>query len=138
MIDSGNCVSHLHDLILELGQEVVDNLVLLDGQRVKVDLLHAVDLAGLDQSTELGDGLPLLLLVLAATTTTATSTSSAAITASGSETTAARSSTISHCEGFLLFCAGGGGRQDVVCARARCCCWCWRYWNFLARVRWGG
>ena len=30
----------LHDLILELGQEEVDDLVLLDGQREQVDLLH--------------------------------------------------------------------------------------------------
>ena len=37
----------LHHLVLELGQELVHNLVLLDGQRVQVDLLHAVDLAGL-------------------------------------------------------------------------------------------
>lgn len=48
----------LHDLILELRQEEVDNLVLLDGQRVQVDLLHAGDLAGLDETAELGDGLP--------------------------------------------------------------------------------
>jgi hypothetical protein len=55
IIRRGFCCSHLHDLILELGQEVVDDLVLLDGQRVKVDLLHAVDLAGLDAA---GDSYP--------------------------------------------------------------------------------
>ena len=70
----------LHDLILELGEEEVDNLVLLDGERVEVavkllvaascdlgescdvHLLHALDLAGLYETTELGDGLPFLLL----------------------------------------------------------------------------
>lgn len=70
----------LHDLVLELGQEEVDDLVLLDGERVEVaakwlefavcalgggldvHLLHALDLAGLYETTELGDGLPLLLL----------------------------------------------------------------------------
>jgi hypothetical protein len=89
----------LHDLILELGQEVVDDLVLLDRERVKVDLLHAVDLAGLYETTELGHGLPLLLLRLAATTATTASTSTTTVTAAGTETTAAaRSSaaTISH------------------------------------------
>ena len=85
--------SHLHDLVLELGQEVVDDLELLDGQGVQVDLLHAVDLAGLDQTAELGDGLPLLLLGLAAATATTTATT--AVTTSGSET-AATSSTVSH------------------------------------------
>lgn len=39
--------AYLHNLILELGQEEVDNLVLLDGQRVQVDLFHALDLASL-------------------------------------------------------------------------------------------
>lgn len=88
----------LHDLILELGQEVVDDLVLLDGQRVQVDLLHAVDLASLYQTAELGHGLPFLLLGLAATTATAATTSTSTVTAARSETTAARSSaaTISH------------------------------------------
>ena len=81
----------LHDLVLELGQEVVDNLVLLDGEGVQVDLLHAVDLAGLYETTELGDGLPFLLVRLAAATTTAAT----ATTSTGSETTA--SSAISHC-----------------------------------------
>ena len=33
-------ISYLHNLILQLWQEEVDNLVLLDGQRVQVDLLH--------------------------------------------------------------------------------------------------
>jgi len=87
--------SHLHDLVLELGQEVVDDLELLDGQGVQVDLLHAVDLAGLDQTAELGDGLPLLLLGLAAATATTTATATTAVTTSGSET-AATSSTVSH------------------------------------------
>ena len=49
----------LHDLILELGQEEVDNLVLLDGQGEEVDLLHGLDLAILDETAELGDGDPL-------------------------------------------------------------------------------
>ena len=35
----------LHHFILELGQEGVDDLVLLDGQREEVDLLHGLDLA---------------------------------------------------------------------------------------------
>jgi hypothetical protein len=82
-------ISYLHDLILELWEEEVDDLVLLDWERVKVDLLHGLDLAGLDETTELGDWLPLLLLVLVGTTAWATSASAvttAAVTASGTET----------------------------------------------------
>ena len=91
---------YLHDLVLELGQEVVDDLVLLDGQRVQVNLLHAVDLAGLNQSTELGNGLPLLLLGLAAATTTATATTTTTVTTSSSKTTTTGSSaaSVSHDE----------------------------------------
>ena len=98
--------THLHNLILKSGQEEINNLELLDGQRVQVNLLHALDLAGLDETTELGDGLPLLLLVLgsATTATTATATTStvtAAVTstlsAARGETTSASCSTISHC-----------------------------------------
>lgn len=94
-------LSHLHDLVLEGGEEEVDNLVLLDGQRVEVDLLHGLDLAGLDETTELGDGLPLLLLVLrSTTTTTATATTTATVTTTVTSTrceSATSCSTVSHC-----------------------------------------
>lgn len=95
--------AHLHDLVLELGEELVDNLVLLDGERVEVDLLHALDLAGLYETAELGDGLPLLLVLVAApasttTSTTATAAVAATVAATGSEAAAAGStgSSISH------------------------------------------
>ena len=93
--------AYLHDLILELGKEEIHNLVLLDGERVEVDLLHALDLASLDETAELGDGLPLLLVALAAaTTSTATTTATAAITttitARSEAAAAGASSPISH------------------------------------------
>jgi hypothetical protein len=56
-----NSYPYLHNLILELGQEEVHDLVLLNGQRVEVDLLHAGDLASLDETAELGHGLPSLV-----------------------------------------------------------------------------
>lgn len=40
----------LHNLILELGEEDVDDLVLLDGQGEEVDLLDGLDLAVLYES----------------------------------------------------------------------------------------
>lgn len=50
----------LQDLILQLAtQEVVDDLVLLDGQREQVDVLERRDLAFLDKTTQLGHGHPL-------------------------------------------------------------------------------
>jgi hypothetical protein len=91
-------LSYLHNLILQLGEEEVHNLVLLDGQRVEVDLLHAGDLAGLDETTELGDGLPLLLLLLSTTTATATTTTATVTTtvAARTETTTSTGSSVSH------------------------------------------
>lgn len=89
--------AYLHDLVLELGQEEVDDLVLLDGQRVQVDLLHALDLAGLYETAQLGDGLPLLLLALAAATSTATAASTSTIaTTTVAETTTTGTTSVSH------------------------------------------
>ena len=107
---AGERSAHLHDLILELGEEEVDDLELLDGERVKVDLLHALDLAGLYKTTELGDGLPLLLVLVAATTTAATSTTAtAAITATittasskAAASTGSTGSSISHICGYSV------------------------------------
>lgn len=96
---AGTGETRLHDLVLELGQEEVDDLVLLDGQRVQVDLLHALDLASLYQTAELGDGLPLLLLALAAATSTAatTTTTTVATTTIAESTTGRGATTVSHC-----------------------------------------
>jgi hypothetical protein len=84
---------------------------------VDVHLLHALDLAGLYETAELGDGLPFLLLCqlsmlpmssdaaraylgLAAAATTSTTTTAATvastITARSESTTAARCSSVSH------------------------------------------
>ena len=49
---------NLHDLVLELRQEEVDDLELLDGEGEEVDLLHRLDLAILHKTAELGDGDP--------------------------------------------------------------------------------
>ena len=48
----------LHDLILKLGEEGIDDLVFLDGQREEVDFLHRLDLSILHKTAELGDGFP--------------------------------------------------------------------------------
>jgi len=55
---------YLHDLIFQFWEKEVNNLVLLDGQRVKVDFLHALYLSCLDKTTKLGDWLPFFLLIL--------------------------------------------------------------------------
>lgn len=49
---------NLHDLVLEVREEEVDDLVLLDGEREEVDLLHGLDLSVLHETTEFGDGNP--------------------------------------------------------------------------------
>jgi len=126
-------ISHLHDLILELGEESINNLVLLDGERVEVDLLHAVNLAGLDETAELRHRLPLLLLALTTTASTATTTTATTVSASGSETTATGSTTtVSHFvdlgfdskirgirkegakETFVVFGWVSGGKKSVL------------------------
>jgi hypothetical protein len=104
---------YLHNLILELGQEEVNNLELLDGQRVEVDLLHGGDLAGLDETAELGDGLPLLLLLLGATTATTATTTTATVTttvAARTETTTSTGSSVSHID--VVMGSDGEGCRD--------------------------
>lgn len=77
---------------------------------MQVDLLHAGNLAGLDETTELGDGLPFLLLFLG-TTTAATAAATTVTTARAKSSASTRS--VSH---FVL-CRGqkvtGGGVVDV-------------------------
>ena len=61
-------------------------------------MLHGLDLAGLDETAQLGHGLPFLLLLLAAATATATSsavTSSPSATAAFAEA-ASTGSSVSH------------------------------------------
>ena len=59
-----------HHLVLELargrGEEVVDDLVLLDRHRVEEDLLERADAALLHEAAELGNRNPLILAVAAA------------------------------------------------------------------------
>ena len=107
---------YLHNLVLELGQEEVHNLVLLDGQAVKVDLLDAGDLAGLDETAELGHGLPFLLLALGAATTTA-STSTAAVTARAESTTSTSTGSVSHLGIEGLGRMGGRRRERALVER---------------------
>lgn len=61
-------------------------MVLLDGERVQVDLLHRLDLAGLDETAKLGNWLPLLLLVLVGATASTTASASAVTTSTVSST----------------------------------------------------
>jgi hypothetical protein len=117
-------ISHLHDLVLEGGEEEVDDLVLLNRERVKVDLLHGLDLAGLHETTELGHRLPLLLLALcAATGATTATTSTTTVTAALSATTGCESTSVGHFDDCLV--SPGGLSLSVVVAAAgsrKCCC----------------
>jgi hypothetical protein len=85
------------------GQQEVNDLVLLDGDGVQVDLLDGVDDAGLDQTAELGHGDPLLLIATATGTGTATATATAATTTTATTakptttlTTGSTSASVSH------------------------------------------
>jgi hypothetical protein len=93
----------LHHLVLELGQEQVDDLVLFDGHGEEVNLLDGANLAVLDQSTQFRDGnpnsvafvetcatvstvrsVPFLLFVLLSTTRSSTSATAATTTTKSS------------------------------------------------------
>ena len=91
---------------------------------MQVDLLHALDLAGLYETAELGDGLPLLLVAL--TTSTASATAATATPATITSTVAARAETtatvaagstasISH------ICGLDGRVEGGICRLNRCC-----------------
>jgi hypothetical protein len=107
LLDRGD----LHNLILKLGKEVVNDLVFLDGKREEVDLLNGLDLAILDKTTELSNGdpvsgmirldlmiganvltksnmyIPLVLLLLASTTAATTATTTTTTTSASKSTT---------------------------------------------------
>mmetsp|Transcript_21942 Transcript_21942/g.34083 ORF Transcript_21942/g.34083 Transcript_21942/m.34083 type:complete len:340 (-) Transcript_21942:40-1059(-) len=78
-----------HDLIGELGLGVGDESVndggLLDGDGVGVDLLKGLDLAGLDESSELGKGSPLVLSAESSSSTSGATTAATSSTTSSSE-----------------------------------------------------
>ena len=55
----------LHDLFLDvLGQEGINDFLLLDGDGESEDIVDVVDFLALDQSSEFGDGFPLDLFFL--------------------------------------------------------------------------
>ena len=60
----------------DLGEEMINDLVLFDGHGVQEDVLERVDLSCLHQAAELGDGVPCILVGISTTTgaTAATTT----------------------------------------------------------------
>lgn len=71
----------LHALVLEVLEEVVDDLRLLDRERVEEDLLDRRDLASLDEAAQLGYGHPLLVVVAAAPAAATATVATPAVTA---------------------------------------------------------
>lgn len=56
--------------LLTLREEMVDNFGLLDGDSVLEDFVQGFDLAVLDESTQLGSGLPVVLVTSSFTSAT--------------------------------------------------------------------
>jgi len=78
----------LHDLILQLSsEEGVNDLVLLDGKREKINLLERLYLSRLDETSELGHGDPLSLSLVVSSTAGTTASSTTAITLSSAAIT---------------------------------------------------
>lgn len=98
--DAEEVSSYLHNLILKFRQEPIDDLVFLDGQRVQVDFLHALDLASFDEASQFRDGLPFFLLALlsaaAGSSTSAPSSSVAASIAPRAKSTTSCSTSVGH------------------------------------------
>lgn len=94
-----------HDLVRELGisvrDQTLDDLVLLDRNGVRVNLLKRLDETILDETAKLGQRVPLFLASSEATTTTGSTPAAAAATSSapstGSETSAASAASFSWC-----------------------------------------
>lgn len=85
----------LEHLVLERrAQEVVEDLGLLDGERVQVDVLEVLDLAVLHEAAELGEGLPLLALAVVAATAAAAATATVATAAAVATTATAKAATV--------------------------------------------
>ena len=98
----------LHNLVGELAEEVLDDLVLLDGNGEEVDLLEGADLTLLDQAAELGARGPAIFglgvapaaaaaaSAIAASAVTAAAIAAVAATESAAEAAASFTSTFSH------------------------------------------
>ena len=85
-LSGGGLLLHGHDLhyfVLQGGQEHVDDLVLLDGQREQVDLLDGLEQALLHETAELGDGHPSLLFAASLAAVSASSASAASESSRG-------------------------------------------------------
>ena len=54
---------NLHDFILEVWEEEIDNLELFHWEREKIDFFHRFDLAVLHKTSQLGNGDPLMIIV---------------------------------------------------------------------------
>jgi len=96
----------LHHLVLKVRQEVVDDLVFLDGEREKVNLFDGLDLAVLHETTELGARNPFLLFVLTSASTSTAATSSTSATSAASESTTSTATIGRCCIGHLICCCG--------------------------------
>lgn len=98
------CAAYLHDFVLQLWQEPINNLILFDGKRMQVDLLHRLNLASFHESAKLGDWLPFLFVRLVTTSagTSSTSTASAASISSTSITKAASASASTSCVSHVV------------------------------------
>jgi len=96
----------LEDLVLEGSlQEEVNNLRLLDGERVQVDMLKRLDLLVSYKTTKLGDGDPGLVLIVTSTSTaaTASTTSTTVATVTSTTATAEASTASTTLTGWLSF-----------------------------------
>ena len=99
-------LSYLHNLILQLGQKPIHNLILLDRQAVQINLLHALNLARLDQSAQLRHWLPFLLFILVGAASRSSAAAAPSSTVSASVAAGAESAATGGC---CCCCSSSGG-----------------------------
>jgi len=106
LLDGHDAHDLVGKLVLDVGDESVDDGGFLDGDGVGEDLLEALDLSGLDESSELGQGSPFVLVE-----------SSSATGSSSSSSSASSASSVSSSESSTSSVASSGG----CCFGSGCC-----------------
>jgi len=112
LLDGEDAHDLVGELVLGVRDKSIDNRGLLDGDGVGIDLLEGLDLAGLHESSELGEWGPLVALEASSAHATGSSTSASA---------ASSVSTSSSSESSSASLASFGGGSFSRCWGS---CWC--------------
>lgn len=122
LLDGKDAHDLIGELVLGVGDKSVNDWCFLDWDGMGINLLEGLDLAGLDESSELGEWSP--LITLESTSASWTTSSSA------SSTSIASTTSISSSGG-----ASSGSESSSASAVCWWCCYCFHFYEcvFLAK-----